>query len=112
MIKQTKVTIQPPVQLTPEQELTLYLGALRYYMGRMTYAVSDFCDLLIQVWPTLDVKTKSLIQRDLTAEFRRDDEQRKQGTEYKALGMDQDRAQWLRVQQLWSSNTPPPDQIQ
>lgn len=86
-----------------EQITTLWLGAFRYYLGRMTYAVGDFCDLLIAEWPSLPDRTKNLIQRDLTEAFARDDEQRADGKEYLQLGHDCDRQQWERVRKLWDA---------
>ena len=44
--------------MNPDQQTTLWLGSFRYYLGRRTYAVSDFCELLIQEWTTLDERTK------------------------------------------------------
>lgn len=80
------------------QKTTLWLGALRYYMGRTTYAVNDFCNLLIQEWSTLDEKTKNLIQRDLQDEINADDECRRRDITktafYKRLGHDCDRESW------------------
>lgn len=87
--------------MTDDDALTLWLGATRYYMGRMTYAVSNFCDLLISAWPNLPENTRKLIQRDLTEEMARDDEDRAENREYKRLGHDCDRAQWDRVRRLW-----------
>lgn len=84
------------------QTTTLWLGAFRYYVGRMTYAVSDFCDLLIAAWPTLPERTRSLIQRDLDEEFKRDDEVRGTGAMCMPLGHDCDRQQWERVRALWA----------
>lgn len=81
---------------------TLWLAAFRYYCGRMTYAVSDFCDLLISMWPTLPEKTKALIRRDLEEEFQRDDEARERGAEFRPLGHDCDRQKWEQVRSLWA----------
>lgn len=81
---------------------TLWIGALRYYMGRMSYAVVDFCDLLIEEWPNLPKSTRALIKRDLMEEIKRDDEYRADGRDCKSLGMDCDRAAWDRVAALWS----------
>ena len=83
------------------ESTTLWLGAFRYYCGRMTYAVSDFCDLLIKTWPAMPEKTKALIMRDLTEAFASDDEAREEGREWKPLGNDCDRRQWERVRKLW-----------
>lgn len=85
------------------QMTTLWLAAFRYYCGRTSYAVSDFCDLLISMWPTLPERTQSLIRRDLEEVFVRDDEARSSGSEYKPLGHDCDRHAWERVRALWAS---------
>ncbi len=83
------------------QQTTLWLAATRYYMGRTTYAVEEFCELLIAEWPNLDEQTKALIQRDITEEIKRDDEDRATGMEYRQLGGDCDRDCWDRVAKLW-----------
>ena len=87
---------------------TLWLGATRYYLGRMTYAVSDFCGMLIRAWPALSDETKELIQRDIEIEFIRDDEVRLETKNlvphysvWKPLGGDIDRAEWEKVRKLW-----------
>jgi hypothetical protein len=87
--------------MKPADELTLWLGATRYYMGRMTYAVSSFCELLIEQWPALNEDTRYLIQRDLEREFAKDDEMRQQKSQFLPLGQDCDRAEWERVRRLW-----------
>lgn len=82
--------------MNPQDELTLWVGATRYYMGRMTYAVSNFCSLLISEWPNLGPLTRSLIERDLKDEIERDDRSRESGRTG-TLGMDCDRAEWNNV---------------
>jgi len=86
---------------SPGDEVTLWLGATRYYVGRRTYAVSEFCDLLIKNWAGLNKFTQDLIQRDLEIEFGRDDDARVNGHKYKPLGDDCDRREWERVKALW-----------
>lgn len=85
--------------MTDDQKLTLWLGAFRYYCGRMSYAVSDFCALLIQEWPNIPKDAQDLIRRDLDEEIVRDNRARKQGSNYYPLGQDCDRAEWLRVRE-------------
>ena len=82
-------------------EITLWLGATRYYVGRRTYAVVHFCDMLIKNWPKLHQATKDLIQRELEIEFGRDDDARMNGDKYKPLGDDSDREDWEKVRSLW-----------
>jgi hypothetical protein len=83
------------------QQTTLWLGAFRYYLGRRTYAVSEFCELLIQEWPTLDDETKNLIESELENDFVRDNIARKHQLSYLPLGMDCDRAQWEKIKELY-----------
>ena len=66
-------------------------------MGRMTYAVKDWCRLLTLAWPELPSHTRQVIARDLAEELKRDDDAREEGREYKPLGMDCDRAAWDEV---------------
>lgn len=86
-----------------DEKLTLWLGAFRYYLGRMTYAVSDFCELLIKQWETLPERTKALIKKELAVAIREDDENRLDGKYYPGLGHDCDRHQWLKVRDFIQS---------
>lgn len=89
--------------MTDEQKVTMWLGAFRYYLGRMTYAVSDFCDLLIDEWPNLPERLKKLIKKEIDEAFEMDDQLRNMdnGTR-RRLGMECDREEWERVRRLWS----------
>lgn len=87
--------------MTDDQKTTLWLGAFRYYCGRRTHAVYDFCDMLIAAWLELPDRTRMLIQKELAENFQHDDEQ---GTFHnKRLGGDVDRQQWDRVRALWQT---------
>ena len=91
--------------MNDDQELTLWVGATRYYTGRMTYAVGEFVDLLVQEWPSLPEPTRAIIARDLEEEFMRDDDVRADsdsGRYTYPLGHDCDRAQWERVRRLYA----------
>ena len=59
--------------LTEPQQLVLWLGALRYYLGRSTGAVHEFCEMLIATWPALSMNVRALVQRDIEEAFARDD---------------------------------------
>ena len=93
--------------MNDDQQLTLWVGATRYHLGRMTYAVRDFCELLRQEWARLPEETRKIIQRDIEQEFAQDDDMRALGRKEDApplrlpLGMDCDRAQWEKVRKLW-----------
>jgi hypothetical protein len=98
-------------KMSPQHQLTLWVGATRYYMGRMSYAVSDFCNLLIGSWNELGENTKAIIQRDVEEEVVRDDESRKRGDSFHPLGHDCDRKSWEHVIKLWTKVTNEGDQI-
>ena len=78
------------------------IAAVRYCIGRQSYIVGDCVDWLIEGWPALQESTRNIIQRDIDRAFDSDDQNRIDGLEYKALGMDIDRAEWERVRALWS----------
>lgn len=86
------------------QQLTLWVGAMRYYLGRQSYAVEDFCKMLINEWTNLDMMTKSIIIRDIEEAFERDDMSRKMNDRYRSLGADIDRVSWERVRKMWTTN--------
>jgi hypothetical protein len=92
-----------------EQKLTLWLGATRYYLGRMSYAVSTFTSLLCQEWKNIPKQTQDLIMRDIEEEFARDDAYRElnRSTNFRPLGMDCDRASWELVRGLWKQEKKP-----
>ena len=80
---------------------TLWLGALRYYLGRRTYAVTDFCQILVQEWDDLPEGLQGLIKRDVEEEFKRDDEHRRHYSKNLPLGDNCDREAWITVRALW-----------
>lgn len=90
-------------ELTDDDQTLLWTAACRYFLGRMSYAVHDFCHVLVRAWPTLPHQTKALIQRDIEEQFERDDRARADAKDELArpLGMDIDRMQWERVRRLW-----------
>ena len=83
--------------MTDDQKLTLWLGAFRYYLGRMTYAAGDFCDLLRAEWPNLPERARRLIYDELAEAIQRDNEDRELGRPYRRLGMDVDRDTWVKL---------------
>lgn len=79
----------------------MVIAATRYCLGRMTYIVGDCADWLVKLWPLLGDPTRAIIRRDIEEAFRRDDDDRAAGRDYKALGHDCDRAEWAKVRGLW-----------
>jgi hypothetical protein len=79
----------------------MVIAAFRYCVGRRTYMVGYGAEWLVRLWPTLAERARFVIQRDLEEDFRRDDQARAEGAEYKPLGMDMDRREWEKVRALW-----------
>jgi hypothetical protein len=92
-----------PQICNPNDEITLVIGAFRYYLGRQSYGVSDFCDWLCLTWQVLELRTQYLIQTELEKTFQNDDEARAEGRRYLPLGMDMDRQEWERIRKLYRS---------
>ena len=73
------------------------ISAFRYALGRMTYIVGQTVDWLIESWPLLHERARTIIARDLRKEIERDDLAREEGWDWKPLGWDFDREYWLRL---------------
>jgi len=91
--------------MNDQQTLTLWLGAFRYYLGRQTYAVSDFCELLAQEWHNLDSYTQTLLLKELSKAIKDDDDDRLEGRRFHKLGDDCDRAEWVMLLQRIAPDT-------
>ena len=79
----------------------LFIDAVRYCIGRRSYQVGVTTEWLVANWDKLPHHARSVIQLDLEGEFRRDDQARAEGWEYKPLGMDMDRRCWERVRRSY-----------
>ena len=89
--------------MNPRDELTVWVGACRYYLGRTSYAVSTFADALRATWPSLSPETRDIITCDVEETFEQDDRARERGEAYRPLGHDCDRASWETVRRLWET---------
>lgn len=76
-------------------------AAFRYCLGRQTYIVGACADWIVENWKRFPEGPRAVIQRDLEEEFKRDDQARAHGEDYKPLGWDCDRRDWERVRALW-----------
>lgn len=86
----------------PRQMDLIVIGAFRYYLGRMTYAVSSFTDWLIANWPALTENSRRIIQYELDEAFEHDNADRKKPDQFRwTLGHDCDRHSWSRVRRLY-----------
>jgi hypothetical protein len=81
------------------------IAAFRYCLGRRTYISGDCADWLVFMWNDFPPNIQSIIKRDLEEEFKRDDEARANGEQYKPLGDDCDRNEWERVRALYKNYT-------
>jgi len=75
----------------------MILDSFRYSLGRMTYQVQETVEWLIENWEEVDDNTKAQIAKELDEELARDSRAREQGTKPFPLGMDCDRAEWVRL---------------
>lgn len=75
----------------------VWIGAFRYYCGRMTIAVHTFTEVLLANWGSIPENAKYVIKRDLEEAFKYDDKDREQDSVYKRLGHDCDREAWEKV---------------
>lgn len=82
-----------------DESMAVY--AVRYCLGRQTYAVGECVEWLLHVWPALAERTQQQIRRDIEREFERDEADRKAGRSPCALGAPMDRQEWERVRALW-----------
>ena len=46
-------------------EVALWVNAMRYCMGRNTYAVDEFIEMCKRHWPMLQYRTQEVLMRDL-----------------------------------------------
>jgi hypothetical protein len=72
------------------------IGAFRYYLGTSTYAVDNFCQLLIKEWPKLDKSIRYCIEKELEYAFTHE-----RNTQ---LGMQCDMYSWQKVRDLYLKN--------
>lgn len=88
-----------PSRLSAGDTSTLAHYAMRYALGRATFAVEEVCSILERM--TLSDASIALMLRDLAVEFDRDDRARIGGQrERLPLGMDQDRRRWQALREV------------
>jgi len=76
----------------------LVIGAFRYYLGRQTYAVSDFCLYTQENLKYISESTRRLMRRELREEIERDDEARSVSeSRFLPLGSNCDREMWIEL---------------
>lgn len=75
--------------------------SFRYVLGRMTYAVSQWCDWAVDNWDDIPEGEKNIVIRELEEAFDQDDSARDSGRPFLPLGHDCDRRQWERVRSLY-----------
>lgn len=53
------------MQVTPSHLCALAVYAVRYALGRASYAPSEVCEILREHWADLDSNTQAVIRRDI-----------------------------------------------
>lgn len=98
----------PPgaIVITADEAKALFVGMQRYAIGRMSYFPSWACEIITRHWDVLNEGTRECIRRDVEEAIQRDNDARERGEEYKPLGMDCDRATWIRLAELWREPKP------
>ena len=79
---------------TPEW---MILDSFRYALGRMTMQVTVTTLWLSQHWDSLSAELQERIKKELDEEITRDSKARELGVKHLPLGMDIDRAEWVRL---------------
>ena len=80
----------------------MLLCALRYCMGRQSYAVSVCCDFLRDHWKDIDDGTKRTMIRDLEHDLKECE------ADNRYLGADFDHRAWRTLLDFMQKNAPPP----
>ena len=75
----------------------MILDSFRYAMGRMSCQVGITTAWLIANWNTLSDGLQAMIYKELDEELTRDSKARERSREHLPLGMDCDRAEWVRL---------------
>jgi len=92
-----------PLGMTDSDLCDLWIGAFRYYLGRMTISVHSFCGSLVKNWDSIPERAKFVIKRDLLEAIHRDNLDRSYDNRvnfhrpYKTLGQDCDSECWREV---------------
>jgi hypothetical protein len=80
--------------LSPEEIQILFPYAMRYTVGRQSYAVGEMCDIIRDKWPEIPPATRSILHRDLKTEVQSD----------RPLGMKFDRKCWENLLEFMEKN--------
>ena len=84
-------------KLSIEELESLWIASFRYYLGRMTISTHSYCDSIVRNWPAIPERAKIVILRELQEEIKRDDRDRENRKDCKALGHDCDSQKWREV---------------
>ena len=80
-----------------EKDSEMLFWAFRYCLGRMTYAVSSFCEYATENIREIGRHELVLMDKEITAAQKWDDE--RPDAAYHRLGMDCDRRDWLNLRE-------------
>lgn len=82
------------------EESDIYFYAFRYCLGRMTYAVNDFCSQATKKVAELGTHQLQMMDKEITEAERQDTDDRIRERCVKALGWDCDKADWLKFREV------------
>ena len=86
--------------MTPKDSEMLF-WAFRYCLGRMSYAVSSFCEYATEHIREIGRHELELMEKEITEAQSHDNEQGEAKSFWgKRLGMDCDRADWLKLREV------------
>lgn len=100
--------MKKPNPLRHFDQRELIIAAFRYYLGRMTISTCFFARELAKAFVELEEGTQKIIERELEAAFKDDDEERTKKAAgekitYLPLGWDCDRAAWEEVRNCYTA---------
>ena len=95
--REVKIMKNAKKTMLTEEESEIYFCAFRYCLGRMSYVVSDYCEEATRKIRQITDHFLLLLEKELSEAIQKDDEQRANGEPYKTLGMDCDRAHWVKL---------------
>lgn len=86
------------IQITQQNLSKLMIESVQYCMGRMTFAVSECCEIVRLHWNDLPKEAKDIIQRDLTEGVERYYQWHKNGKgDISPLGYKADAEEWIEL---------------
>ena len=84
-------------KMLSDAESQIYFCAFRYCLGRKTYVVSNYCEEASRKIRKITDHFLLLLEKELSEAIHEDDEQRAKNEQYKTLGYDWNRDDWVKL---------------